>query len=133
MNQRLLFEGRALWIHDFEIQQMGYNERFTIRHFSFTPPLAKHEGHIILTDADIVLDGSEYKRIPLSNIEELYYGFDEHYTPASVKNFGAFWKPIRIRYGYAGILYLIINYRYFYTANEHFLSLLKGLLVSEQG
>ncbi len=33
MNQRLLFEGRALWIHDFEIQQMGYNERFIIRHF----------------------------------------------------------------------------------------------------
>ncbi|WP_206106128.1 hypothetical protein [Olivibacter sp. XZL3] len=77
------------------------------------------------------LDGDEFKRIPLSAIEELYYGFDEHYTPASVKNFGAFWKPIRIKYSFAGFLYLIVNYRYFYTSNEQFLSLLKNMLIEE--
>ncbi|WP_255502155.1 hypothetical protein [Olivibacter sp. XZL3] len=39
MNQHLLFEGPALWIHDFEIQQMDNHERFTGRHFSFAPPV----------------------------------------------------------------------------------------------
>ncbi|MEH6307071.1 hypothetical protein RYH73_15600 [Olivibacter sp. CPCC 100613] len=132
MKQRLLFEGNALWIHDFEIQQLGHTERFTIRHLSLAPPLAKHQGHILLTETEIILDGSEYERIPLSAIEELYYGFDEYYTPASVKNFGVFWKPIRIKYSSTGFLYLIVNYRYFYTSNEHVLSLLKDILVPEQ-
>lgn len=131
MNQQLLFESHALWIHDFEIQQMDQHERFTMRHFSFAPPLSKHQGRIALTETNLFLDGDEFKRIPLNSIEELYYGFDEHYTPASVKNFGAFWKPIRIKCSFTGFLYLVINYRYFYTSNEQFLSLLKSILIED--
>lgn len=127
--QQIYFEGQALWIYDHELQTMEYNERFTIRHFSFVPPLSRHNGTAILTERSILLEGDESIVIPLASIEELYYGFDDLYTAASVKNFGAFWKPLRIRQGLAGYIYLIINYRYFYTSNEHFLTLLKDLLL----
>ncbi|QNL48033.1 hypothetical protein H8S90_14590 [Olivibacter sp. SDN3] len=130
MKRKLLFKSSALWIHDYEIQHMHYDERFTIRHFSFAPPLSKHSGDIILTEKEILLDGDECETIPLGSIEELYYGFDNLYTTASVKNFGAFWKPLRVRHGFNNVTYFIINYNYLYTSNDRFLSLLKSLLLS---
>lgn len=126
---QLYFEGNVLWIHDYEIKNMKYNERFTIRHFSFTPPLSRHSGTILLTENAIVLDGDENLVVPLETIEQLYYGYDDLYTAASVKNFGVFWKPLRIRQGAKDYTYLIINYRYFNTSNEQFLTLLKDLLL----
>jgi hypothetical protein len=128
-SQQILFENKALWIHDFEIQQMNYNERFSIRHFSFVPPLSNHSGNIFLTDREIILHGDETTNISLGTIEELYYGFDELYTASSVKNFGAFWRPLRIRHNRYNLIYLIINYRHFYTSNEQFLAILKDMLL----
>jgi len=126
---QLYFEGSALWIHDYEIKSMEYHERFTIRHFSSAPPLSRHSGTILLTAQEIFLDGDESIIIPLKSIEQLYYGYDDLYTAASVKNFGVFWKPLRIRQGFKDYIYLIINYRYFNTSNERFLTLLKDLLL----
>ncbi|MFC6101101.1 hypothetical protein [Olivibacter domesticus] len=128
-DQQVLFENQALWIHDFEIQNMNYDERFSIRHFSFVPPLSKHSGNILLTEAEIILYGDEATNISLRNITELYYGFDELYTASSVKNFGIFWKPLRIKYNLYNVIYLIVNYRHFYTSNEQFLSILKDMLL----
>uniref|UniRef100_F4C9S9 Uncharacterized protein n=1 Tax=Sphingobacterium sp. (strain 21) TaxID=743722 RepID=F4C9S9_SPHS2 len=128
IGKQLFFEGEALWIYDYEIRAMKYNERFTIRHFSFVPPLSNHKGAIALTEKEILLEGDESVIIPLSSVEQLYYGFDELYTQASVKNFGAFWKPLRIMWR-GSYIYFIINYRTFSTSNEKFLTLLKDLLL----
>lgn len=128
-DKQLFFDGEALWIHDYEIREMAYNDRFTSRHFSFVSPLSNHSGTIKLTEEEIILTGDENLVVPLGSIEQLYYGFDELYTPASVKNFGAFWKPLRITWGSDLFIYLIINYKIFYTSNERFLILLKDMLL----
>lgn len=129
VDQHLYFEGKTLWIHDHEIRQMYYHERVTVRHVSFVPPLSRHSGTIILTENNILLEGDESEVIPLASIEELYYGFDDLYTASSVKNFGMFWKPLRLKTGYNNYIYLIINFNHFFTANERFLKLLKELLL----
>jgi len=127
-NKYLLFESKALWIHDYEISAMSYDERFTIRHFSSVPPLSKHDGFIRLSETEIVLEGDEDRIIPLASVTELYHGFDELYPASSVKNFGAFWKPLRIKHGYGNCTYFILNHGLFGTSNAHFLDLLKDLL-----
>lgn len=129
IEKQLFFQGNVLWIHDYEIRSMRHDKKFTIRHFSFVPPLSNHSGTIALTEKEIILDGDEYLSIPLSSVEQLYYGFDELYTPASVKNFGVFWKPLRIMWHAGSFIYLIIDYSTFSTYNEKFLTLLKDILL----
>jgi len=127
--QQLLFQKKALWIHDYEIHQRSTVERFAVRHFSGVPPLAQHYGILTLTDKELLLEAEdENVGITLSEIKQLYHGFDEYYSSASAKNFGAFWQPIRLNYTGNARLYLIIGYNGIYTANGKFFQLLKELL-----
>jgi len=125
--ENILYEGTVLWASDTEIHSMDFSERFLARHFSFVTPLSKHRGELCLTNKSLVIEGDEDLVIPLNHINQLYLGFDDVFSVASVKNFGMFWQPIRINYGNDLIVYLIVDYNYFGSSNNRFFSVLKEL------
>ena len=125
--ENILYEGTVLWAADTEIQAMDFSERFLARQVSFVPPLSKHKGAVCLTNKSLLIEGDEDLVIPLNHINQLYLGFDDVFSVASVKNFGMLWQPLRINYGNDLIIYLIVDYNIFGSANKRFFNLLKGL------
>jgi hypothetical protein len=126
--ENIIYEGKAYWAYDTEILEMDAAERYIGRHFSSVPPLSKHEGKIYLTDKSILIEGDEEVRILLSEIHQLYLGFDEVFQAASVKNFGMFWKPLRINYGLDSNIYLIIDYTLMISNNSRFFEVVTKML-----
>jgi len=125
--ENILYEGNVLWATDNEITAMDFSERFLARQFSFVPPLSRHRGVICLTDKSILIEGDEDLVIPLNHINQLYLGFDDVYSVASVKNFGLFWQPIRVNYGNDLVVYLIVDYNFFGSSNKQFFGMLTEL------
>jgi hypothetical protein len=125
--ENILYEGTVLWATDAEITEMHFSERFIARQFSFVTPLSKHSGLIRLTDKSILIQGDEDLVIPLAYINQLYMGFDDVFSVASVKNFGLFWQPIRLNYGNDLVVYLIVDYNYVGSSNRQFFGLLKEM------
>lgn len=125
--ENIYYEGNVYWAYDHEISEMNYAERYFIRHLSFSPPLSKHQGNFSLTDRAIVLEAEEEKvTINLSTVTQLYLGFDEVYSSASAKNFGMFWKPLRIEFE-ESVIYIVVDYKFGFTANDQIFELLKEL------
>ncbi|RYD74654.1 MAG: hypothetical protein EOP55_14910, partial [Sphingobacteriales bacterium] len=87
--------------------------------FSFLKPLHNHEGNILLASNGLFITGDEHLELPLSNIEEVYMGFDELFPASSVKNLGMFWQPIRIKsfinHSESQTVYLVINHTGFFS------------------
>jgi hypothetical protein len=126
--QNIFYEGNVLWAFDEELSEMNVGEKVLLRQISFSPPLSKHHGRIYLTDDAIIIDGDRELLIALFEITQIYHGFDEVFTPASAKNFGLSWQPLRITFSNGSSVYLLIDYNYLTTANAHFFSLLQQLL-----
>jgi len=124
----IIYEGNVLWAYDTEIQLMDFSERFLARQFSFVPPLSKHKGIICLTDRSLIIEGDEDLVIPLSDINQLYLGFDDVFSVASAKNFGMLWQPLRINYGNDLTIYLIIDFNLLTARNNKFFNILKEML-----
>jgi hypothetical protein len=125
--ENILYEGNVLWATDSEITEMHFSERFLARQFSFVTPLSRHSGAICLTDKSILIQGDEDLVIPLAYINQLYMGFDDVFSVASVKNFGLFWQPIRLNYGNDLVVYLIVDYNFVGSSNRQFFGLLKEM------
>lgn len=126
--EKLIYEGSVYWAYDTEILAMDVSERYIGRHFSSVPPLSKHQGRIYLTSTMILIAGDEEVRIPLADISQISLDFDEVFSAASVKNFGMFWKPLRITYGLDDIIYLIVDYSVMISNNKRFFELLTTML-----
>lgn len=125
--ENIYYEGNVYWAYDHEIAEMNYAERYFIRHLSFSPPLSKHQGNFSLTDHAMVLEAEEEKvTINLSTVTQLYLGFDDVYSSASAKNFGMFWKPLRIEFE-ESVTYIVVDYKFGFTANNQIFELLKEL------
>ncbi|KIA91918.1 hypothetical protein OC25_19260 [Pedobacter kyungheensis] len=129
-----MLEGNVLWSYDHELT----NEKGTswIKKlaglFSFLKPIHKHEGNILLASNGIFITGDEQLEVPLSNIEEVYMGFDELFPASPIKNFGLFWQPIRIRSTISRTqsqtVYLVINRTGIFSDNQTWFNTLISLL-----
>ncbi|WP_158799921.1 hypothetical protein [Pedobacter sp. L105] len=124
----LIYQGNVYWAHAEEIEAMGISEKYIGRQFSFAPPLSRHKGQIYLFSNYILLEADEEVVIPLKDITQLYIGFDDVFTAASVKTFGMLWRPLRIIYGENLAVYLIIDYNYFTSNNSNFFTLVQDML-----
>ena len=116
----ILLSGHVLWSYADEIAGSGLKDEIRAL-FSFVKPLHHHEGEVLLTESYLIVNGDVNLNIPLSNLNQLYLGFDEVYKSTYVKNAGMFWQPLRIDYHNGGTrnsIYLIIDYNIAGTAKD---------------
>jgi len=90
-----LFESAVFWGYDYELKaKSGLNQ--IAAQFSGVPPIHEHSGDLLLSTGALQITGDEDLLISLSDIDQLFLGFDEIYHRNFVKNFGAFCQPLRI-------------------------------------
>lgn len=127
----ILLEGNLLWAYDYELEDKNPESKFAGL-FSFMKPLHNHEGLIVLSDNQISINSDEQVSIALDSIDQLFLGFDELYPASSVRNWGAFWQPLRIEYSNTFIqtrkIYLVIGYNGIFAQNKIWYDTLKELL-----
>jgi len=129
-----MLEGNVLWSYDHELtHEKGTSWIKKLAGlFSFLKPIHKHEGNILLASNGIFITGDEQLEVPLSHIEEVYMGFDDLFPASSVKNFGLFWQPIRIRStinrSESQTVYLVINQTGIFSDNQTWFNTLIRLL-----
>ena len=129
MLKNILLKGNVLWAYDSELENKSQMNRFAGL-FSFVKPLHQHKGEIILTDNQIVISGDYPVSISLVSIDQLFLGFDEFYSVGSVKNWGAFWQPLRIKFSdlTPRKIYLVIGYNGISAQNKLWYDTLKEML-----
>ncbi|WP_231464232.1 hypothetical protein [Pedobacter sp. Leaf132] len=129
-----MLEGNVLWSYDYELndkKRFGWLKKI-VGLFSFIKPMHTHEGNILLASNGLFISGDERLELQLSQIEEIYMGFDDVFPASAVKNFGAFWQPIRIKsylsYSESQTIYLVINYNGISTDNKTWFNTLIAML-----
>jgi hypothetical protein len=109
-----LFEAGVYWSYDYELEsKSGINQ--IAAQFSGIPPIHEHAGDLYVSNAGIRIEGDSELQIALTDIEQLYLGFDEIYSRNFIKNFGAFCQPLRISSsnGFTrSTIYLIAGYNF---------------------
>ncbi|WP_293312102.1 hypothetical protein [Pedobacter sp. UBA5917] len=128
-----MLEGNVLWSYDHELTEKSSSWFKKIANFfSFLTPQHNHEGNILLASNGLFITGDEQLEVPLSNIEEVYMGFDDLFPASSAKNFGLFWQPIRIRStisrSESQTVYLVINHTGIFSDNQTWFNTLISLL-----
>jgi hypothetical protein len=129
-----MLEGNVLWSYDHELTNEKSSSwiKKIAGLFSFLKPIHNHEGNILLASNGLFITGDEQLELPLSNIEEVYMGFDDLFPASSAKNFGAFWQPIRIRStisrSESQTVYLVINHTGIFSDNQTWFNTLISLL-----
>jgi hypothetical protein len=129
-----MLEGNVLWSYDHELTNDKSSNwiKKIAGLFSFLKPVHNHEGDILLASNGLFITGDEHLELPLSNIEEVYMGFDDLFPASSAKNFGAFWQPIRIRStvsrSESQTVYLVINHTGIFSDNQTWFNTLISLL-----
>ncbi|RBQ04637.1 hypothetical protein [Pedobacter miscanthi] len=128
-----MLEGNVLWSYDHELTEKNSSWfRKIANFFSFLTPRHNHEGNILLASNGLFITGDEQLELPLSHIEEVYMGFDDLFPASSVKNFGLFWQPIRIRStisrSESQTVYLVINHTGIFNDNQTWFNTLISLL-----
>jgi len=129
MQKHILLNGNVLWAFDHELEKNSHASRFAGL-FSFQRPLHHHQGEIILSNSQLVITGDEHVIISLNSIDQLFLGFDDLYPVSSVKNWGAFWQPLRIEYSnpQTQTIYLVIGFNSISAQNKLWYDALKELL-----
>lgn len=123
-------EGKVLWCYDYEV--IGRDSSVDFGHmFSGTPPFYVHSGKISLNADSIEINGDVDLTIRLSELTQLYLGFDDVYLPTLVKNFGLFWQPLRLNFNYGNSIYLIIDYNFFSSGNKKWFTEIKNRFENE--
>lgn len=122
-----ILSGNALWSFDFEVLNRNRTGDI-IFHVSGVKPFHCHSGEIILTDNSIKITGDSDLAIMLNDLKQLYLGFDETFTESLSKNFGLFWKPLRLTLDNDHVLYLIIDYNFIGSKNKLWFETLQDLL-----
>lgn len=127
---RKFLTGKVLWSYDYEVVQRSPKHHI-LAHFSGVLPFHAHKGVIYLTDKGLFIIGDADIQVPYNSFEQVYLGFDEIYPRTLVRNFGFFWRPLRIRFqdGFKPeTIYLIINYNILGTSNQLWFNTLKEIL-----
>jgi len=134
METDFILQGKVLWSYADEYAQINEGIKFTASIVSLGSPLHNHAGNIALTANQLIIEGFNGGTdliIPLTAINEIYLGFDDVFTLTSVKNFGAFWQPLRVEF-YAGHLlqrvYLIIDHSGLLAHNKRWYEALTNIL-----
>lgn len=125
-----ILKGRVLWSYDYELAAKSRRVKFLSGLFSFIKPLSNHEGQIILTRSGLLITGDEDLNIPLRSVNEIYLGFDTLFPATSVKNFGAFWQPLRLEFltsDETRKIYLAIDYNGLTANNQLWYDTIKEL------
>jgi hypothetical protein len=115
----LIFKTNVLWSSDYELSQKNQFDHIAAQ-FSGTPPIHNHQGELKLSDQNILIEGDTNLTISLSDIVQLYRGFDDLYTPNFIKNLGLFCQPLRIQYRERAsfdTIYIIAGYNFFGCAD----------------
>jgi hypothetical protein len=123
----VILQGNVLWSYAHQIKERKALNDLAYQ-FSGIRPHHDNSGLITLTKAAIVIYGPENLQIPLSNISQLYLGFDDVYLVSMAKNLGLFWKPMRITLYNHEVIYLIIDYNFLQAKNKKWFESLKVLL-----
>ncbi|GGH08538.1 MULTISPECIES: hypothetical protein [Pedobacter] len=129
-----MLEGNVLWSYEHELtdkKNVSWTKKIAGL-FSFLKPLHNHEGDILLASNGLFIEGDEQLELPLSNIEEVYMGFDDVFPASSARNFGLFWQPIRIKStisrSESQTVYLVINHTGIFSDNQTWFNTLINLL-----
>jgi hypothetical protein len=107
-------------------------------HTSLMQPLHRYKGFITLDKEKLSFYGQDKEtgsELRLSiyryEIQQLYHGFDEDFTPWETRNLGLAWKPLRIVFAKDDgeyQIYLIINYSFGRCDNVFWMEMLKDWL-----
>ena len=122
-----ILSGNVLWCFDIEVQNRNKINDFAF-HFSGVKPFHCHYGEIFLTENSIKIIGDDELKIPLADLVQLFLGFDENYNASLSKNFGLFWKPLRLTLYDEQIIYLIIDYNFVGAKTKLWFNKLQELL-----
>ncbi len=122
-----ILTGNVLWSFDYEIQNRQKSQDLAFQ-FSLVKPFHTHFGTIALTEDSIQIEGDENLNLPLTDLSQLYLGFDENFTAILAKNFGLFWQPLRLTTIEGKYIYLIINYNFLTSANKIWFQKLQEIL-----
>lgn len=135
MPENFLLQGNVMWSYEEEIASLNSTDKMVSGLTGIGGPLHHHNGHIALTDEVLIIQDANEDgglTIPLSNITQLYLGFDDVYTNYSVKNFGLFWQPLRLEFTSTNYqpekVYLVIDYALLYTKNQKWYNALTSIL-----
>lgn len=118
----------ALLAYKEDIKNTSFKE-WLVAHTSFMLPLHKYKGEISLHENVLIFRGldnkgsqkSEVIVVPLENIQDIHYGFDEVFQRTNDRSLGLFTEPLRITYKekrQKRIIYLYIGFDKF-TRKSH--------------
>ncbi|MFT3903507.1 MAG: hypothetical protein QM727_10050 [Niabella sp.] len=126
-----ILEDTVLWIFDDDIPAFNMAE-ISFRQMAGHAALFNYTGNIFLTQHAILIEGEQNLSIKLAALNEIYLGFDEVYKPSYIKNFGLFWKPLRITYLANNIrterVYLHIHQSLFGNRNAKWYNTIKSII-----
>ncbi len=122
-----ILSANVLWSFDQEVIERNSVNDIGF-HFTGALPFHRHGGEILLTENAINITGEDQLQVLLGELTELYHGFDDIYTPSLSKNFGMFWKPLRLTLNSGTLLYLIIDYNMLGTKNKVWFDTLTNML-----
>jgi hypothetical protein len=130
--------GRVLLAFDEDVQPQAKKD-YLLTPTKVIEPLHRYKGIIELEEFGIKMPCRDRLTgavrlvvIGYGDVEQLLYGFDEHYTRLGTRSNGTWWKPIRFtvpegKYGFRYV-YLIINYASGNCDNKEWLMTFKFLM-----
>jgi len=117
------------WCYDHELANGGCLNVHSVSasrsflHYLHIGEIEIKNNHITLRALDETSDS-----IPVSEIADIYRGYDDLFTSALTRPYGAFWSPLRFTYGQGRRIYLIIGYSILWTKNKQWYTIIKDLL-----
>jgi len=112
---KIFLETNVLWSTNYELSEKKIFDHVAAQ-FSGVPPIHNHQGQLKLTENNLIIEGDVNLTVSLSDVDQIYRGFDEYYRPNFIKNLGLFCQPVRIKYSEKYIpytIYLIAGYNFF--------------------
>jgi hypothetical protein len=135
MATQFLLRGTAKWSYDHEMAEISPGRKILAGMVSGVQALQHHHGNIALSTTALIIEGindDEDLTIPLSNMRQLYIGFDDLFPITAVKSLGMLWQPLRIEYYISAFetkrIYLIIDFNGVYTHDKEWFNTLTELL-----
>jgi hypothetical protein len=135
MATQFLLQGTAKWSYDHEMAEISPSRKILAGMVTGATALPQHYGNIALSNTAVIIEGiedDEDLNIPLSNIKQLYLGFDDLFPVTAVKSMGMLWQPLRIEYFISAFetscIYLVIDFNGVYTHDKEWFKILTELL-----
>jgi hypothetical protein len=135
MATQFLLQGTVKWSYDHEMAEISVSRKILAGMVSGVQALQHHQGNIALSTTALIIEGindDEDLTIPLSDMKQLYIGFDDLFPITAVKSMGMLWQPLRIGYYISAFetkcIYLIIDFNGVYTHDKEWFNTLTQML-----